>query len=88
MDKKSIIKQYKKKRRVWTSNGRVFNTDYIIDYMTWQKSIFDIQAWPQGINKVEFDKLWDSDFVMSDIWETMHIIADYRAIEQAKSKVV
>jgi hypothetical protein len=70
-------------------------------------------------NEVEFDKLWDSDFVTSEgdseqgffwkdghfafciragkkqnivdkekIWETMQIIADYRAIEQAKLQEV
>jgi hypothetical protein len=61
-----------------------YNTEYILVLISKDRYIFDLRGWPRGINRVEFDKLWDSGFKVNEegfFWNSGHF--SY-AIREAK----
>ncbi len=47
----------------------VYDTEYLCKLISKDLSIFDIRSWPRGINRKEFDALWENDFTVGgDGW--------------------
>ncbi len=44
----------------------VYDTEYLCKLISKNLSIFDIRSWPRGINRKEFDALWENDFTVGD----------------------
>jgi hypothetical protein len=56
------VKEFTKKETAQNSDEK-YDTDYIIKYISRIPSYtFDLLGWPTGINRTEFDRLWDIDF--------------------------
>jgi len=52
-----------------------YNTEYIIGLIIKDRYIFDLRGWPHGINRPEFDRLWDIDFEVDEegfFWNAGH----------------
>jgi hypothetical protein len=61
-----------------------YNTEYIISLITKDRYIFDMRGWPRGINRIEFDKLWDDGFQVNEeyfFWNSGHFAF---AVREAK----
>ncbi len=41
----------------------IYDTDYLCKLISKDLAIFDIRSWPRGINRKEFDNLWETDFI-------------------------
>lgn len=44
------------------SKKSTYDTEYLCQLITKNLSIFDIRSWPRGINRKEFDILWENNF--------------------------
>ncbi len=52
-----------------------YNTEYILSLIQRDRYIFDLRGWPRGINRTEFDKLWDQGFEVDEngfFWNSGH----------------
>ncbi len=52
-----------------------YNTEYILRLIQRDRYIFDLRGWPRGINRAEFDKLWDQGFEVDEkgfFWNSGH----------------
>ncbi|MDD5615035.1 MAG: hypothetical protein PHH85_02400, partial [Candidatus Methanoperedens sp.] len=56
------VKTFIEKERV-KSSGEQYDTEYIIGYISKVPSYtFDLRGWPNGMNRQEFDRLWEMGF--------------------------
>ncbi len=62
---------------------RIYDTEYLCQLISKDLSLFDIRSWPRGINRKEFDALWDKNFGPSgdDPWFAGHFAF---AVREAK----
>jgi len=52
-----------------------YDTEYICKLVAQDRYIFDTRGWPNGINREEFDRLWDFDFAVPEdgyFWNAGH----------------
>lgn len=43
-----------------------YDTEYVCKLIYRDRYIFDLRGWPNGINRTEFDRLWDLDFILPE----------------------
>ncbi len=59
---KVIPSQNKENNNAAVTGERIYNTEYLCQLISKDLSIFDIRGWPRGINRKEFDALWENNF--------------------------
>ncbi len=71
----SIAAVVEKPKEQPNSTESQYNTEYICKLIGRDRYIFDTRGWPNGINKKEFDRLWDLDFAVPEegyFWNAGH----------------
>ncbi len=74
-DKRKSTLVVEKSKEQPKSNDSQYNTEYICKLIAQDRYIFDTRGWPNGINRKEFDRLWDIDFAVSEegyFWNAGH----------------
>ncbi len=72
--KANVIQLSTKTTNVAASKESTYDTEYLCQLISKDLSIFDIRSWPRGINRKEFDILWENNFVHAgdDPWFAGH----------------
>ncbi len=60
--KVSLSRQNKEKNNVIVQSKQGYDTEYLCQQISKNLSVFDIRSWPRGINRKEFDTLWENNF--------------------------
>lgn len=69
-----VFSSNKGNNRAAVPGERSYDTEYLCQLINKDLSIFDIRSWPRGINRKEFDALWDNNIGPSgdDPWFAGH----------------
>lgn len=57
-----VLSQNRKKNSTAVPSKHTYDTEYLCQLISKTLSIFDIRSWPRGINRKEFDTLWENNF--------------------------